>query len=125
MSLTSIFRLCLQVISDICNGRFRNVKAVLRLSFRVMPDLIVKVVPGASKDELTGRFGQGVKVRVSAPAEKGRANRSVIDVLAHWLGIPCSAIELISGPRNPRKIFRISGLGEMELAEKLKSLQQS
>ncbi|HWE97792.1 MAG TPA: DUF167 domain-containing protein [Tepidisphaeraceae bacterium] len=48
--------------------------------------LNVKVVPGAKRDRVVGRYGDGVKVQVSAPPEDGKANRAVVGVLAASLG---------------------------------------
>lgn len=87
-----------------------------------MRTLAVKVVPGASRDQVAGRYGEGIKIRVAAAPEKGRANAAVISVLAEWLGIKPAQIELTGGPVNPRKTFRISGLSEVEMRAKVDSL---
>ena len=42
----------------------------------------VKVVPGASRAGIAGVLGDRLKVRVSAPAEGGRANKAVCAVIA-------------------------------------------
>lgn len=84
--------------------------------------LSVKVVPGASRDRVAGRYGEGVKVQVSAPPEKGKANEAVIAVLAAWLGIKPGQITLTAGHVNPRKTFRLSGLSGSALRAKLESL---
>ena len=47
-----------------------------------MATIEVKVVPGASRDRVVGRYGDGIKVQVSAPPEGGRANKAVVDVIA-------------------------------------------
>lgn len=84
--------------------------------------LQVKVVPGASRDRVAGRYGDGVKVQVSAPPEKGKANEAVARVLAEWLGISPKQVELVSGQSNPRKQFRICGLDGRALADKVAEL---
>ena len=83
--------------------------------------LVVKVVAGASRDAVVGRYGEGVKVAVSAVAERGRANEAVVRVLAEWLGVGARQIELVGGHVNPRKRFRISGLEEGVLRARLSS----
>lgn len=82
----------------------------------------VKVVPGASRDRVAGRYGEGIKVQVSAPPERGKANEAVVRVLADFLGVRAGEIELIAGHGNPRKQFRISGLDPAALAEKIAGL---
>jgi len=84
--------------------------------------LNVKVVPGASRDRVAGRYGDGVKVQTSAPPERGKANAAVAEILAQFLGISIANVALVSSPANPRKQFRISGLSAAELSEKLSSL---
>ena len=84
--------------------------------------LNVKVVPGASRDRVAGRYGDGVKVQTSAPPEGGKANAAVALILAQFLGVKASQVVLISAPANPRKQFRISGLSAAELADKVATL---
>src|SRR6476620_2636829 len=52
-----------------------------------MATLNVKVVPGASRDRVVGRYGDGVKVQVSAPPEGGKANKAAIEVNARAPGV--------------------------------------
>ncbi|HEY8665471.1 MAG TPA: DUF167 domain-containing protein [Tepidisphaeraceae bacterium] len=81
--------------------------------------LSVKVVPGASRSRVAGRYGEGVKVQVSAAPEKGKANAAVVEVLAAWLGVKGAQVELVGGHVNPRKQFRITGLSAEQLGAKL------
>lgn len=71
----------------------------------------VKVVPGARKDEVAGRYGDGIKVRVSAPPDGGRANEAVIHVIAEALGLKPSQVQIVRGHTQPRKVV---GLGNAE-----------
>jgi uncharacterized protein (TIGR00251 family) len=84
--------------------------------------LPVKVVPGASRDRVAGRYGDGIKIQTSAPPEAGKANAAVARILAQFLGLKAAQVELASAPANPRKQFRISGLTAEQLAEKLAAL---
>jgi uncharacterized protein (TIGR00251 family) len=85
--------------------------------------LKVKVVPGASRDRVAGRYGDGIKIQTSAPPEGGKANAAVTRILAQFLGVKAGQVELVSAAANPRKQFRISGLSAAQLAEKVASLQ--
>jgi uncharacterized protein (TIGR00251 family) len=85
--------------------------------------LHVKVVPGASRDRVAGRYGEGIKVQTSAPPEGGKANAAVTKILAQFLGVKMEQVTLVSAAANPRKQFRISGLSAAQLAEKLATLQ--
>ena len=54
--------------------------------------------------------GQGtLKVAVTAPAEDGKANRAVIELLAAEWGLPKSAFEVMRGLTARDKTVRISG----------------
>lgn len=81
--------------------------------------LNVKVVPGASRDQIAGRLGNDIKVQVSAPPEGGEANKAVIDVLAEALEIRSYQIKLIRGHYQPRKAIQISGMTLDQVEEKL------
>jgi len=72
--------------------------------------LNVKVVPGASRSRVAGRYGDGVKVQVSAAPEKGKANEAVLEVLAQWLGVRQSQLGIAKGHTQPRKTVAIDGL---------------
>ena len=77
---------------------------------RHMADAVlqVKVVPGASRSRVAGRYGEGVKVQVSAAPEKGKANEAVLEVLAQWLGVKAQQLSIRSGHTQPRKQVQIS-----------------
>lgn len=63
----------------------------------------VKVVPGASRSQIAGLRDGALLVRVAAPPDKGKANEELRDCLARALGLPKSAIELVSGLASRRK----------------------
>ncbi|MFU8781022.1 MAG: DUF167 domain-containing protein [Kiritimatiellia bacterium] len=68
----------------------------------------VKVVPRASKDELLGEFGDGLKVRVKAPPEDGKANAAVTRLVAAHFGVPASNVKIVAGASSSRKIIDIT-----------------
>jgi uncharacterized protein len=72
--------------------------------------LAVHVQPGARQTELVGRHGDALKVRVQAPADKGRANAAVVTLLASTFGVPDSAVVLVRGASSRAKRFRLVGL---------------
>ena len=81
--------------------------------------LSVKVVPGASRDEIAGWLGDALKVRVSAPPEKGKANQAVERVIAKALGLSAKDVKVVVGQSNPRKTIEVKGINEMELYQRL------
>jgi uncharacterized protein YggU (UPF0235/DUF167 family) len=81
--------------------------------------LPVKVVPGSSRDGIAGWLGATLKVRVSVPAERGRANAAVERVLAEALGVPRSCARIVTGRTSARKVVEISRLTESEVRARL------
>ena len=81
-----------------------------------MPTLNVKVVPGARHDRVVGRYGEGIKLQVSAPPEGGKANAAVVRVLAEALGVKPSQVQVLRGHGNPRKIVAVDGIDAAALA---------
>lgn len=83
--------------------------------------LEVKVVPKASREGLVGWLGDALKVRVTAPPERGRANEAVRDVLAGALGVPPDRVRLVAGHAAARKVFDVEGLDEHELRRRIET----
>ena len=81
--------------------------------------LYLKVVPGSSRDEISGWLGDSLKVRVRAPAEGGRANAAVMKVLARGLDVPSQALEIVSGAASARKVIEVDTLSEVEVRQRL------
>ncbi|MHC4115267.1 MAG: DUF167 domain-containing protein [Planctomycetota bacterium] len=79
----------------------------------------VKVVPGSSRTAVEGILGGRLKVKVSTPAEKGKANQSLVELLAGRLSVKKKDISIISGQTNPVKQVTVSGLSPEKLLEKL------
>ncbi len=72
--------------------------------------LLVKVVPGASRNEIAGVLGERLKVRVNAPPEGGKANEAVMALIAEVLGVGVRSVQIESGHTRPEKVVRILGV---------------
>jgi uncharacterized protein len=79
----------------------------------------VKAVPGASRDALGGALGDRLKVRVSAPAEAGKANKAICAVIARAMGVKAGAVSIESGRTSAEKVVRVRGRGPAEAREAL------
>jgi len=79
----------------------------------------VKAVPGASRDEVAGTLGDRLKVRVSAPAEDGRANKAVCAVIARALGVRQKQVSIETGRSSPEKTVRVVSCSVAAVAERL------
>jgi uncharacterized protein (TIGR00251 family) len=74
----------------------------------------VKAMPGARKEgvlgvELDGKGEAVLKVALSAPPEAGKANRALILLLAKEWGVAKSAISVVMGATQRRKVLEIRG----------------
>jgi len=69
--------------------------------------LAIKVVPNASKTEITGWLGDSLKIRLQAAPQDGKANKA--------LKVERKQILLESGQFSPQKRIRIIGLNRSEV----------
>lgn len=76
-----------------------------------MTRLRLRVSPGAGRAAIVGRYGEGWKIRVTAPPEGGRANAAVLRLLAEALAVPRDSLTLVSGHSGRDKIVELAGLG--------------
>lgn len=81
--------------------------------------LSVRAQPGARRNALVGEQAGALKVAVTAPPDKGRANDAIIDVLAESLGLKRGQIELIQGMASRQKKFFLRGISADALKRKL------
>ncbi len=81
--------------------------------------LNVKVVPGASRSEIAGWLGDELKIRVSKPPEKGKANREVEALVCRSLSLPAGSVRIVRGDTSPRKVLEISGMTIEEIRNRL------
>lgn len=65
-------------------------------------EIRVWVVPGASRSSIDGLHGSALKVRVTAPPERGKANAAVADLLSATLG---TSVTLVAGTTSRTKTF--------------------
>jgi uncharacterized protein (TIGR00251 family) len=77
--------------------------------------LPVRAQPGARRNAIGGEQDGHLKVAVTQVAEKGKANRAIVEVLARALELRKSQIELLSGATASRKRFLIRGVTPAEL----------
>lgn len=81
--------------------------------------LRLKVVPGARRAGVVGWLGSALKIRVTAPPEKGRANVAVVELLAAELGLSPAAVRIVSGGASPNKVVEITGRSEADVLRRL------
>jgi uncharacterized protein (TIGR00251 family) len=99
-----------------------NLKSRIVIELQLHPEgvlLPVRAQPGASKNGIRGEQNGALKVSVTQIAEKGKANKVLIETLAAGLGLKRSQIELLGGETQPQKRFLIRDITIGELTERL------
>lgn len=72
--------------------------------------LPVRAQPGAKRSDIAGEHNGMLKVSVTAPPERGKANKAIIELLADALSVAKSQIMVLSGEAARQKRFLISGI---------------
>ena len=74
-----------------------------------MKEQIIEVmVKAGARERSVSRNADGtLSVKTTFPPEKGKANRDVIELVAKYLDVPKSRVELVSGHSFFRKRLRI------------------
>ncbi len=81
--------------------------------------LAVKVIPNASRDEITGWLGDALKIKLRAAPLEGRANAALCVFLAAALDLPKGAVTVLSGKTYRLKQVRLDGLTPPQLQARL------
>jgi hypothetical protein len=81
--------------------------------------LRLRVSPGSTRPGVAGRLGSAWKVRVTAPAEGGRANEAVLRLVADAVGLARRDVSLVSGRGGREKIVELSGIERLEAERRL------
>ena len=81
--------------------------------------LPIKVIAGSSRSGIAGWLGEVLRVRVTAPAERGQANVAVEALLREAFGLPAGGVKIISGGSSPRKMVEIIGLSKSEIRRRV------
>ncbi len=89
----------------------------------------IRATPNARHDRIDGRYetadgSVSLRIRVTAQAEKGRANKAVLSALAAALGQGKSTVNVIAGHKERNKKVAIDGNFD-ELAARIDELLEA
>jgi len=70
--------------------------------------LRIHLQPRASKDEVTGLYGDALKIRITTPPVDGKANQHLIHFLAKCFAVPRNQVCLLSGESSRDKRIQIT-----------------
>jgi hypothetical protein len=74
-----------------------------------------RVSPSARRTRVQGRYGDRIKVQVSAPPEDDRANGELVAAVADWLGLSSGCVAIRSGHKSRDKLLSFKGIDEPRL----------
>jgi uncharacterized protein (TIGR00251 family) len=77
--------------------------------------LTVKVIPGASKNEVLDVKGGKLRVKVASAPEKGKANSELITFIAKALNCKTREVNILSGEKSRQKIITLPFGSKVEL----------
>lgn len=72
--------------------------------------LWVFVQPGATRSMVVGPYLDSLRLKVSAPADQGKANDAVRALLATTFGVPRNTVRIELGQTSRRKRVRVVGI---------------
>lgn len=81
--------------------------------------LNVVVSPGSRRNRLVAVYGGAIKIAVTAPPERGKANAAVVSLLAEHLAVPQSSLQVTTGSTGRRKRILIADLAATDIAARL------
>ncbi len=87
-----------------------------RSADQIKTDIKIRVVPRSSRNQVIGLEDGVYKIKLTAPPVDGKANKTLIEVLAKRLGLAKGSVEIVSGERSRQKLVRIHGLQLKEVS---------
>ncbi len=84
--------------------------------------LPVRAHAGARRNAIGGERDGCLQVSVTQAPEKGKANKAIIALVASWLDVRKSQIEIVSGETSAIKRFLVADIKPAELAQRLNRL---
>jgi uncharacterized protein (TIGR00251 family) len=82
----------------------------------------IRVQPRASRNQIDLRTDGTIAIKLTAPPVEGAANRALTEFLARTLGVPKSAVAIVSGSKSREKRIRVSGMSSQALRARLREL---
>ena len=79
----------------------------------------VHVVPKSVKNEVVGKHGDALKVRLVTTSARGAANNTLLSFLAEKLKVDSGCIEIAAGLESTEKMVIVVGLTPVEVESRL------
>jgi len=69
--------------------------------------LNIRVQPNSSKNQIVGLYDNSLKIKVTAAAVEGAANKELKRFLSKQFGVSKSEIEILKGESSRQKVIRV------------------
>jgi hypothetical protein len=86
-----------------------------------MARISVRLTPRGGRDRIDGWDGDVLRVRVAAAPVEGKANESMLRMLAKALGVAASSVTLVSGAQSRVKVVEVDGLSAEEIKARIEA----
>ena len=70
-------------------------------------NISVKVITRSKQEKISLEEDGSYKVWLRVPAEKGRANKKLIELISDFFKLPQSKIEILHGETSSKKIIKV------------------
>jgi uncharacterized protein YggU (UPF0235/DUF167 family) len=84
----------------------------------------LKIKPRSSRRRLLRSSSGELCLELTAPPVEGRANEAAVDYLAESLHLPRRSVEIVTGAKSRRKLFRVTSGSAPETIACLEALAQ-
>ncbi|SDO47208.1 DUF167 domain-containing protein [Desulforhopalus singaporensis] len=82
--------------------------------------LELHVQPKASRTQISGLYGERLKVAVGSPPVDGKANKEIVSFFAKLLGVSKKNVEVVSGHKSRQKVVAVAGVAETAVRAQVK-----
>ena len=73
----------------------------------------LRIQPRSGRDQIVGRVGERLKVRIGSPPVDGAANEALIRYLARRFGVARTRVVIVRGQRGRDKLVEIDSPGKI------------
>ncbi|MGA8184124.1 MAG: DUF167 domain-containing protein [Terriglobia bacterium] len=84
----------------------------------------LRVKPRARRSRLVRNSSGELCLELTAPPVEGKANEAAVDFLAESLHLPRRSVEIVTGAKSRRKLFRITSGSAQQTIARLEALAQ-
>ena len=85
----------------------------------------VRVQPGSSQNRVEELRKGVLRVRVTAPPEKGRANAATLALLSRFLDVGVSQVRIVRGAASRDKVVEVAGMDSERLELRFQNLKEA